>query len=198
MEIIDTKNLINGWFIGNFSPSVYKTEQCEVAYKHHFPGEDWPEHYHQHSDEINYLLTGKMEVNGQRMEGPCIFIIKKGEAVKPRFITTVALIVVRVPGIPNDKVIIDSSSGIDKFVLPHATLKSNSSYESHMIYDELGNSIGIKGNSIIDAAYNPLKISDDYFISYQEQVDEEQSKSLKNDLINIICNRLFGKRKKTP
>lgn len=110
MEILDTKSLKGGWFIGNFDPTLYKTEACEVAYKYHFPGEDWPEHYHQHSDEINYLVSGQMEINGQKIEAPRVFIIKKGEAAKPRFITTVSLIVVRVPGIPNDKVLVDTTS----------------------------------------------------------------------------------------
>ena len=49
-----------------------------------------------------------MEINGKVMEGPCVFIIERDEVAKPRFITTVTLIVVRVPGIPNDKVVVDN------------------------------------------------------------------------------------------
>ena len=77
MEILNVNDLKNGWFVGNFSPTCYKTDFCEVAYKHHYPNEDWPAHYHHHSDEINYLITGKMEINGKVMEGPCVFIIER-------------------------------------------------------------------------------------------------------------------------
>lgn len=117
MEILDVNNIVRGWFVGNFDNTLYKTDACEVAYKYHFSGEDWPAHFHEHSDEINYLVTGQMEINGQKMEAPCVFIIRKGEVAKPRFITAVTLIVVRVPGIPHDKIVVDninSTSGDSK------------------------------------------------------------------------------------
>ena len=44
-----------------------------------------------------------MEVNGQQLEAPVIFVIPKGEIAAPKFHTDVKLIVVKVPGELGDK-----------------------------------------------------------------------------------------------
>jgi hypothetical protein len=32
------ENMIKGWFVGDFSPSMYQTQSCEVAVKHYTAG----------------------------------------------------------------------------------------------------------------------------------------------------------------
>lgn len=103
MQIFPTKQLKGGWFVGDFEPTCYKTQACEVSYKTHKAGEVWASHYHKVADEINYLISGEMEINGIRLSSPCVFIIPKGEVSNPIFITDVSLVVVKIPGIPNDK-----------------------------------------------------------------------------------------------
>lgn len=107
MEIFSIDNLKGGWFVGDFSPSVYKTSACEVCYKLHHAGESWPAHYHKESDEINYLISGSMEINGIQLSAPLVFVIPKGEISRPIFHTDVSLIVVKVPGCLNDKYEVD-------------------------------------------------------------------------------------------
>jgi hypothetical protein len=107
MQIHKVDDLIGGWFIGAFSGAVYHTDSVEVSYKQHYAGEKWPAHYHKIADEINYLISGKMEVGGQMLEGPVIFTISKGEVSAPVFHTDVTLIVVKVPGALNDKYNLD-------------------------------------------------------------------------------------------
>jgi hypothetical protein len=92
-----------GWFVGNFEPTAYKTKACEVAYKLHKKGEIWDTHYHKLSDEINYLIEGIMKINDCLLTAPCVFIIEKEEIASPVFLTDVRLIVVKIPGILNDK-----------------------------------------------------------------------------------------------
>ena len=53
MDIFNIKDMKGGWFIGNFEPSVYKTEEFEVAYARHHKGQKWDTHYHKKSTEIN-------------------------------------------------------------------------------------------------------------------------------------------------
>lgn len=103
MEIFSTDNLKGGWFVGNFIPSCYKTSACEVSYKTHKAGEFWASHYHKIADEINYLISGEMEINNVKLTAPCVFVISAGEISRPIFITDVALVVVKVPGVQNDK-----------------------------------------------------------------------------------------------
>ena len=99
----DVDQFKGGWFIGNFQETSYKTTNCEVAYKTHYKDEYWAAHYHLLGDEINYLIEGEMIINNEKLTAPCIFIIYKGEASRPTFLTDVRLIVVKIPGILNDK-----------------------------------------------------------------------------------------------
>lgn len=108
--ITDTSQFIGGWFVGSFEPSAYKTTSCEVAYKTHYKDEYWQPHYHMLSDEVNYLIEGQMEINGQVLSAPCVFVIPRGETSRPIFHTDVRLIVVKVPGILNDKYLIEEAS----------------------------------------------------------------------------------------
>jgi hypothetical protein len=111
MKIItDTDQFRGGWYIGNFEPSVYKTSAAEVSYKTHYKDEYWAKHYHLASDEINYLLEGEMLINGQKLSAPCIFIIYRGEVSDPKFLTDVKIIVVKIPGVLNDKYEITESN----------------------------------------------------------------------------------------
>lgn len=104
MKIIkDVDQFKGGWFVGAFTPTAYNTTAVEVSYKTHYKDEIWPAHYHLLSDEINYLIQGEMEINGELLSAPCVFIIYKGETAAPKFFTDVKVIVVKIPGILNDK-----------------------------------------------------------------------------------------------
>ena len=46
MDITKFNIMKDGWFIGNFKPTAYQTQQFEVCYKKHKKGEDWALHYH--------------------------------------------------------------------------------------------------------------------------------------------------------
>jgi len=106
MQTHSVDDLVGGWFVGDFTPTAYKTNACEVSYKTHTAGEVWPTHYHKIGDEVNYLIEGRMEINGQQLQGPVIFVIPKGETAAPVFHTDVKLVVVKVPGAPNDKYLV--------------------------------------------------------------------------------------------
>jgi hypothetical protein len=38
MDIFKMKDMKGGWFIGDFQPTAFKTDQFEVCYKHHTKG----------------------------------------------------------------------------------------------------------------------------------------------------------------
>lgn len=44
MKIDNIKNYYNGWFVGNFIPSIYNTEAFEIAYKKHKCNETYERH----------------------------------------------------------------------------------------------------------------------------------------------------------
>lgn len=104
MKIIsDVSQFKGGWFVGSFLETAYKTTAVEVSYKTHYKDEHWAAHYHLIADEINYLIDGEMIINNEKVIAPCVFVIYKGEVARPTFLTDVKLIVVKIPGILNDK-----------------------------------------------------------------------------------------------
>jgi quercetin dioxygenase-like cupin family protein len=100
------KDMKGGWFIGNFEPTVYKTDQFEVCYKHHNKGEQWDTHFHKEGTEINYLVKGKMIIQNKELIEGDIFILKPYEVADPLFLEDCTVLIIKTPSIPGDKFII--------------------------------------------------------------------------------------------
>jgi NAD/NADP transhydrogenase beta subunit len=103
MQKFDVSKFVAGWFIGDFAETALRTKGFEVAYKIHLAGEAWPTHYHAIATEVNYLIEGKMDINGEIFESPCVFVIYPNEIARPVFHTDCKLIVVKTPSLPGDK-----------------------------------------------------------------------------------------------
>lgn len=105
--IIDKINrMVRGWFIGDFEPSIFRTDQFEVGYLKHQKGEIWPAHYHKESVEINYLVKGSMTIQGNLLSSGDIFILDKDEIADPIFHEDCEIVVIKVPSLPKDKYLI--------------------------------------------------------------------------------------------
>ena len=100
------ETMMGGWFIGNFEPSAYKTDQFEVCYKHHLKGEKWETHYHKEGTEINDLVNGKMIIQNKELNTGDIFILKPYEIADPIFIEDCTVLIVKTPSVSGDKYII--------------------------------------------------------------------------------------------
>ena len=104
--MIDKFNLnemINGWFIGNFEPSLFKTEAVEVAVKSYKPGDFEEEHYHKIATEFTVIIEGIVELNDIQYGVNDIIKIHPGESAKFKSITKSLTVVVKIPGVTNDK-----------------------------------------------------------------------------------------------
>ena len=106
MDIRDISEMKGGWFIGDFDPSVFKTEGFEVGYKLHKKGESWDTHYHMIATEINYMIRGKMTIGDETLITGDIFTIYPGEVSDPVFLEDCEIIVVKVPSAKEDKYIV--------------------------------------------------------------------------------------------
>jgi len=95
--------MYRGWFIGDFEPSVLRTEDFEVGVVKHKKGEEWKAHLHKRSTEYNLLLDGEMTIQKTKIKAGDIFIIEKKEIADPVFEKDCRVLVVRVPSLPKDK-----------------------------------------------------------------------------------------------
>lgn len=95
--------MIKGWFVGNFDPSLLKTNDVEVAVKHYKKGESEEKHYHKVATEITVVISGKVRMNGiEYLEGD-IIVIEPGESTDFEALTDAVNTVVKYPGANNDK-----------------------------------------------------------------------------------------------
>lgn len=102
MKVLKEK-FIGGWFIGDFTPSIFRTKDFEVCYKIHEQNEKWPQHYHKVATEINYLMRGRMTVQGRELVAGDVFSFEPNEVADPVFTEKCELIVVKFPSVKGDK-----------------------------------------------------------------------------------------------
>ena len=60
MKVEKLKKMKGGWFIGNFEPSLLKTNDCEVAVKSYKKGDKEGKHYHKVATEYTAVIKGKV------------------------------------------------------------------------------------------------------------------------------------------
>lgn len=107
MKTAKLKDYIRGWFVGNFDPSLIKTENLEVAVKEYRKGEYDPLHFHKISTEITVVVTGSVKMKGKKYyKGDMIILepddISDLESLEDNTVT----VVVKVPSANKDKYIL--------------------------------------------------------------------------------------------
>ena len=103
MNVSNIKKMFKGWFIGNFEPSVLKTDKFEVGLHIHKKGDETHNHYHKLSTEVNVIISGKMKVNGKILCDGDIFTFEPYTVSEAEFLEDTKLIVVRDSSHPKDK-----------------------------------------------------------------------------------------------
>ena len=99
------EDMIGGWFIGNFEPSLLKTNDVEVAVKNYKAGDAEEAHYHKVATEYTVILKGKVRMMGVEYNQGEILAISPNESTDFLALTDVTTVVVKVPGASNDKYI---------------------------------------------------------------------------------------------
>lgn len=92
-----------GWFVGDFSPTAFRTKDCEVAVKRYNKDDEDQRHFHKVSTEITFVVSGTVEMNGSRYESGDIVVIEPNEIVLFRALTDSVTVVVKVPSVKGDK-----------------------------------------------------------------------------------------------
>jgi hypothetical protein len=103
MEKYKLKDMVNGWFIGNFEPTLFKTNDVEVAVKKYNSGDKESSHFHKIATEFTIILNGSARMNQHIFESGDIVVIKPGEKTDFCALSDLITIVVKIPGASNDK-----------------------------------------------------------------------------------------------
>ncbi len=96
-------DMVKGWFVGDFAPTVARTGDCEVAVKHYRAGDHEGTHHHRVATEITVIVSGEVEMLGRTWSAGDIVVIEPGEATSFTALTDATNVVVKLPGAGNDK-----------------------------------------------------------------------------------------------
>ena len=103
MKVHQLAEMVKGWFVGEFTPTIVSTNTVEVAVKSYKAGEYEPVHHHKIATEITVITSGSVRMNGVGYSSGTIVVLEPNEASDFLAITDVTTTVVKIPGAPNDK-----------------------------------------------------------------------------------------------
>ena len=103
MKISKLDEMTKGWFIGNFEPSLYKTNDCEVAVKSYKAGEYEDKHFHKIATEFTVIIKGTVKMFGREFSEGDIVVVEPGDSTDFFAVTDVMNLVVKIPGANDDK-----------------------------------------------------------------------------------------------
>ena len=112
LKIHHVKDFTNGWFIGDFLPSIHRTRSFEVAYHTYPKNHKYEPHIHAEAREINLVVKGSIYIpylQKTLVEGD-IFVVEMQEYYEVKFLEETSLIIIKSPSIPGDKFSVDSSN----------------------------------------------------------------------------------------
>lgn len=103
MKIAKLSDMTRGWFVGDFSPTLYKTQNCEVAVKTYEEGDYEDKHFHKIATEISVVIYGRVRMFGQEFTKGQIIVVEPGDETDFTALEPSQLCVVKIPGAQNDK-----------------------------------------------------------------------------------------------
>lgn len=101
-------DMTRGWFVGNFEPSMYKTNDCEVAVKKYKKGDKESAHYHKIATEITVIIQGKVKMFDQVFKAGDIVIVEPDDITSFEALEDAVNVVVKLPGANDDKYEVES------------------------------------------------------------------------------------------
>jgi hypothetical protein len=91
------------WLIGNFEPSVFKTDKLEFGIHQHKKNEPTIPHFHLLTTEINVIMDGAVKVGDSVLMNGGIFIYQPSEISQVEFLEDTTLLVIRDGSFKGDK-----------------------------------------------------------------------------------------------
>lgn len=103
MRLSHLRDMIRGWFIGDFTPAALRSTIFEVAVQHRAAGSIEPAHVHRAATEITVLVSGRARMAGIDLEPGHILTLSPGTPASFEAVTDTISVVVKTPSSPGDK-----------------------------------------------------------------------------------------------
>lgn len=106
MKKYNLSDMKNGWFVGDFVPTIYKTKDVEVAIKSYQANDREDAHYHKIATEITVITKGRVIMFGQEFKESDVIVVEPGDATDFLALTNAQTVVVKLPGVLGDKYLV--------------------------------------------------------------------------------------------
>jgi quercetin dioxygenase-like cupin family protein len=103
VQFTSLDKMVNGWVVGNFSPSALTTDVAEFGVKRYAAGavEAW--HYHKIGTEVTVVVSGRVRMNEHVLGAGSVAVVPPGEGVAFECLEDAVTAVFKTPSIPGDK-----------------------------------------------------------------------------------------------
>lgn len=98
------EDFFKGWIVGDFSPTLHRNSDFEVAIKFFSMGEVEPAHKQLVATEITVVIEGQIRLGSSTFNRGDIVSIPPNEVADFESLTDSSLVCIKFPSIPNDKV----------------------------------------------------------------------------------------------
>lgn len=106
MKTFKLKDYIKGWIIGNFEPSIIKTDVFEIGIKTYTSGDYEKSHFHKIATELTIICTGLVKMNNIEYVSGDIILIEPGDITDFACLKDSVTLVVKLPSVTDDKYLI--------------------------------------------------------------------------------------------
>lgn len=103
MRVGRLDGMVKGWFVGDFTPTLYRSREAEVAVKHYRKGEVEDAHYHKIATELTAVISGRISINNVAYASGDVLVVEPGEVVSFAALEDATTVVVKLPSVPGDK-----------------------------------------------------------------------------------------------
>ena len=103
MNVHRLENMVRGWFVGDFEPTVYRTSDVEVAVKTYAAGDTEERHVHKVATELTAVVSGRVRMDGVELGPGDIAELRPGVPSDFLALTDAAVVAVKLPAVAGDK-----------------------------------------------------------------------------------------------
>jgi quercetin dioxygenase-like cupin family protein len=106
MKVNKLNEFTKGWVVGNFEPTLFQTNDFEVAVKHYECGDYESTHYHKIATEITIIADGMVRMNGEIYTKGDVITIEPGESTDFKALHDTITTVIKFPCVTGDKYLV--------------------------------------------------------------------------------------------
>jgi quercetin dioxygenase-like cupin family protein len=96
-------DMVRGWFVGDFEPSVIRMPEAEVAVQRFRAGDIEAEHHHRAAVEVTVIVSGRAIMCGREVTAGDILVLPPGTATSFQALEDTVTAVVKTPSVLGDK-----------------------------------------------------------------------------------------------